>query len=127
YTIEQMYVQYYLADTPNGKGPLIFWHGGGMTGAAWETTPDGREGWVNYFIRHGWDVYVCDAVERCRSGFAPNPQIWPDAPVIQTVNDVYTRFRIGAPNDSYDPDPAQRCAYPNSRFPLPAFDQFAKQ
>ncbi|MGO1765853.1 hypothetical protein CAP48_16645 [Advenella sp. S44] len=127
YAIEQMYVQYFLAERPNGKGPLVFWHGGGMTGAAWETTPDGREGWVNYFIRHGWDVYLCDAVERGRSGFAPWPQIWPDKPVIQTVDDIYSRFRIGKHAQGYDRDPAQRTAYLNSRFPLAAFDQFAKQ
>ena len=127
YSIEQMYVQYFLAEQSNGKGPLVFWHGGGMTGAAWETTPDGREGWVNYFIRHGWDVYLCDAVERGRSGFAPWPQIWPEKPVIQTVDDIYTRFRIGESAQGYDRDPAQRTAYPNTRFPLAAFDQFAKQ
>lgn len=127
YSIEQMYVQYFLAENPNGKGPLVFWHGGGMTGAAWETTPDGRQGWVNYFVRHGWDVYVCDAVERGRSGFAPWPQIWPEKPVCQTVNDIYSRFRIGDGADSYDRDPTRRTAYPNTRFPLDAFDQFAKQ
>lgn len=127
YMIEQMYVQYFLPQQSNGKGPLVFWHGGGMTGAAWETTPDGREGWMNYFIRHGWDVYLCDAVERGRSGFAPHPQIWPDKPVTQTVNDIYSRFRIGNRDDSYASDPAQRSAYPNTQFPLDAFDQFAKQ
>ncbi len=127
YSIEHMYVQYFLAEHPNGKGPLVFWHGGGMTGAAWETTPDGREGWVNYFIRQGWDVYVCDSVERGRSGFAPWPQIWPEEPVCQTVNDIYSRFRIGDRADSYDRDPTRRTAYPNTRFPLHAFDQFAKQ
>jgi hypothetical protein len=40
------------------------WHGGGLTGVTYETTPDGREGWLNLFVRKGWDVYVSDAVER---------------------------------------------------------------
>ena len=39
-----MYAQYFLSEPPNGRPPLAFWHGGGMTGAAWETTPDGRQG-----------------------------------------------------------------------------------
>jgi hypothetical protein len=32
------------------------WHGGGLTGVTYETTPDGRDGWLNMFIRKGWDV-----------------------------------------------------------------------
>ncbi len=127
YAVEQMYVQYFLPDKPNGNGPLVFWHGGGMTGAAWETTPDGREGWTNYFIRHGWDVYLCDAVERGRSGFAPFPEIWPEKPVTQTVNDIFSRFRIGRDADSYHDDPARRIAYENTKFPLHAFDAFSRQ
>ena len=127
YVVEQMYVQYFLAEHSNGKGPLVFWHGGGMSGAAWETKPDGKEGWVNYFIRQGWDVYVCDAVERGRSGFAPVPEIWPQGPVIQTVDDVYSRFRIGQGADSYDPDPLRRQAYADTRFPVEHFDTFCLQ
>lgn len=127
YAIEQMYVQYFHPEQPNGKGPLVLWHGGGMTGAAWESTPDGRAGWLNYFIRQGWDTYVCDAVERGRSGFAPYPDIWPEKPIIQTVDDVYRRFRIGDQSSSHGHVPSVRSAYRNSQFPLEAFDQLAKQ
>lgn len=127
YAVEQMYVQYYLPERSNGRGPLVFWHGGGMTGAVWETTPDGREGWVNHFVRKGWDVYVCDAVERGRSGFAPYPDIWPEGPITQTVDDVYTRFRIGDGAGSYHDDPARRTAYRNTRFPVDHFDAFCLQ
>ena len=38
-----------------GKLPLLMWHGGGLTGVTYETTPDGREGWLNMFVRKGWD------------------------------------------------------------------------
>ena len=127
YAVEQMYAQYFLPQESNGLGPLVFWHGGGMTGAAWETTPDGREGWAVYFLRRGWDVYVCDAVERGRSGFAPVPDIWPEGPVIQTENDVYARFRIGNAPDSYDADPSKRSAYPDTRFPVAHFDTLSLQ
>lgn len=126
YVVEQMYVQYFLPQQSNGKGPLVLWHGGGMTGAAWETTPDGRDGWVN-FLRQGWDTYVCDAVERGRSGFAPYPDIWPEGPVVQTADDIYARFRIGDHAGSYHADPVRRSAYANTRFPLAAFDQLHRQ
>ena len=54
YQVEQMYVQYFLPQNRKGKLPLLMWHGGGLTGVTYETTPDGREGWLNYFIRKGW-------------------------------------------------------------------------
>ena len=54
YQVEQMYVQFFLPRDRKGKYPLLLWHGGGLTGASFETTPDGREGFVNMFIRKGW-------------------------------------------------------------------------
>ncbi len=57
YQVEQMYVQYFLPANEKGIYPLLLWHGGGLTGATYETTPDGREGWLNYFLRKGWSVY----------------------------------------------------------------------
>src|SRR3954470_11954622 len=54
YQVEQMYVQYFLPANEKGTYPLLMWHGGGLTGVTYETTPDGREGWLNYFLRKGW-------------------------------------------------------------------------
>ena len=62
YQVGQMYVQYFLPQNRKGKLPLLLWHGGGLTGVTYETTPDGREGWLSYFIRKGWDTYISDAV-----------------------------------------------------------------
>ena len=55
YLVEQMYVQYLLPQNRKGKVPLLMWHGGGFTGVTYESTPDGREGWLNIFVRKGWD------------------------------------------------------------------------
>ena len=44
YMVEQMYVQYFLPKARKGKLPLLMWHGGGLTGVTYESTPDGREG-----------------------------------------------------------------------------------
>lgn len=38
----QMYVQFMHHEKPQARYPLAFIHGGGMTGACWETTPDGE-------------------------------------------------------------------------------------
>src|SRR5262245_65711796 len=56
YMVEQMYVQYFLPRNRKGRWPLLMWHGGGLTGVSYEGTPDGREGWLNLFLRKGWDV-----------------------------------------------------------------------
>lgn len=34
-------------------------------------TPDGREGWASYFLRHGYTVYLTDQPERGRSPWLP--------------------------------------------------------
>ncbi|MDO9442864.1 MAG: esterase [Beijerinckiaceae bacterium] len=126
YQVEQMYAQYFLVQTPRAKYPILMWHGGGLTGATYETTPDGREGWRDMFIRRGWDVYVTDAVERGRSGFA-SPDIWPSSPLFLTQTDPWERFRIGPGAGSFDPDPAKRKLLPGNQFPVEAFDAFTKQ
>ena len=72
----QMYVQFVRLAEPKAAAPLLLWHGGGMTGANWETTPDGRPGWQMFFLRAGFDTYVSDAVERGRASFAPFPQVY---------------------------------------------------
>ena len=126
YQVEAMYVQYFLPQHRRGKYPLLMWHGGGLSGVTYETTPDGREGWLNVFIRMGWDVYNSDAVERGRSGFAP-PEIWPDKPLHLTKANPFQRFRIGQDVDAWSPDPAKMKPYPGNQFPTEAYDNFTKQ
>jgi pimeloyl-ACP methyl ester carboxylesterase len=126
YQVEQMYVQYFLPRNRKGGVPLLLWHGGGLTGVTYETTPDGREGWLNLFLRKGWDVYNSDAAERGRSSFA-SPDIWPGEPIFLTQTDPYERFRIGQGPGSYDPDPAKRKLLPGNQFPVEAYEQFTKQ
>ena len=42
------------------KYPLVFAHGVGQFSKTWETTPDGREGFQNIFLRRGFSTYVAD-------------------------------------------------------------------
>ncbi len=126
YQVEQMYVQYFLPQNRKGKVPLLMWHGGGLTGVTYETTPDGREGWMNMFIRKGWDTYNSDAVERGRSGFAP-PDIWKGDPNFLTEANPFERFRIGPGPGSWNADAAKRKVNTGSEFPVEAYGQFIKQ
>ena len=69
-TIGQMYVQYQIPAKRSAPGwPVIMVHGSTHTGAALESTPDGREGWYPYFVRKGVSTYVVDQSGRGRSGF----------------------------------------------------------
>ncbi|MFB3902325.1 MAG: alpha/beta fold hydrolase [Acidobacteriota bacterium] len=78
------------------KLPLVFWHGIGQFSKTWETTPDGREGFQNIFLRRRFPVYLIDQPRRGRAGrstlaaaITPTPDeqdwfgtfrlgIWPD-------------------------------------------------
>jgi hypothetical protein len=126
YMVERMYAQYFLPKNKKGKVPLLMWHDGGLTGVTYESTPDGREGWVNSFIRKGWDTYVSDAVERGRSGSA-SPEVWPSEPTFLTYQDPFERFRIGDGEGSWNADPAKQKVMPGSQFPVEAYANYMKQ
>jgi len=127
YQVEQMYVQYFIPQNQRGALPLLMWHGGGLTGVTYETTPDGREGWLNYFLKRGWAVYNSDAVERGRSGWAMYPDVFKGEPVFLTKENPFERFRIGAGSGSYNKDPAKMKLMPGSQFPAEGYDNFTKQ
>jgi pimeloyl-ACP methyl ester carboxylesterase len=126
FQVEQMYAQYVRLQNPRARQPLLLWHGGGLTGVTWETTPDGRPGWQMFFLRAGHDVYVSDAMERGRSGWARFPEILPGEPVFRTMGEGWGLFRIG-PADGWNSDAARRRAYEGTRFPTTAWDQFMRQ
>jgi len=123
YLVESMYVQYYLPADKRGSVPLLMWHGGGLTGVTYETTPDGRPGWLNYFVKKGWDVYNSDAVERGRAGWAMYPDIIKGEPVFLTTANPWERFRIGPGAGSYE----KKQTMSGSQFPVESYDNFVRQ
>ena len=126
FQVEQMYAQYVRLANPRARVPLILAHGGGLTGVTYETTPDGRPGWQMFFLRAGHDVFVTDAMERGRSGWARFPQILAGEPVFRTMGEGWSIFRVG-PADGWNAAAAERRAFDGTRFPVAAWDQFMKQ
>jgi hypothetical protein len=124
--VEQVYVQYFVPAERRGTRQLLLWHGGGLTGVCWETTPDGREGWLHWFLRRGWTVHVSDAVERGRAGWAMN-EILGGEPVFLPAGNAWERFRIGDGPGSWNDDPSLRRQRPGNLFPAEAYGQFLKQ
>lgn len=121
YAIDHAYVSYLIpADT--ARVPVVFAHGGGMTGACWETTPDGRPGWLPDFLDDGWPCYVVDNVDRGRAGWCGLPGFRAGEPMLRSAQECWTTFRIG-PADGY----AQRRTFPHCAFPIDALTELTRQ
>ena len=65
--VGQMYVEFMVPAEIRHPYPIVMVHGGFQTGTNFTGTPDGREGWAQYFVRRGYGVYVVDQVARGRS------------------------------------------------------------
>src|SRR5580704_7965921 len=55
YMIDQMYVEYRLPVKKTHPYPIVMAY---SLGIYYTGTPDGREGWAEYFLRRGYAVYV---------------------------------------------------------------------
>jgi len=96
-------------------------HGGSQTGTNFTGTPDGREGWAQYFLRRGHAVYVVDQVARGRSAHFSQSH----GPV-QAANLRRTEQRFVAPRRSMLwPQAKKHTQWPGTGKPGdPAFDAF---
>jgi pimeloyl-ACP methyl ester carboxylesterase len=88
----QMYVEYFIPRKRTSPYPIVMIHGGSQTGTNFTATPDGREGWAQYFLRRGHDVYVVDQVARGRSAHFSQSQ-----GAVQAANLNRTEQRFVAP------------------------------
>jgi pimeloyl-ACP methyl ester carboxylesterase len=127
-TVNQMYVQYQIPMDGDRHVPVVMVHGCCLSSKTWETTPDGRMGWSEYFVRKDRRVYLADQVSRARSGFDPtafaNAQLGKtpaaDVPAIldATHQLAWTVFRFG---------PKYGEAFADEQFPIAAVDELYKQ
>ncbi len=123
---DHAYVSYQIP-AKTRKYPLVFWHGIGQFSKTWETTPDGREGFNNLFLRRGFSVYLINQPRRGNAGRStveatitpiPDEQTWFGTfrlgvgteffPGVQFARDTATLdqyFRQMTPNiGSFDPE-----------------------
>lgn len=104
---DHAYAFYQLPVNPR-KFPLVLWHGAGQFSKTWETTPDGREGFQNIFLRRGFGVYVIDQPRRGDAGRSTVASTITPTPDEQTWFDI---FRLGVwpnyfPGVQFPHDPA---------------------
>jgi hypothetical protein len=127
-TINQMYVQFQVPASGGPHTPVVMVHGCCLSSKTWETTPDGRMGWNEYFVRKGRPVYLADQSSRARSGFdgskinAVRAGTLPpsDLPNVLTASHqtAWSVFRFG---------PTFGTAFPDGQFPIQAVDELYKQ
>jgi len=127
-TVDQMYVQYQIPEGAEAHFPVVMVHGCCLSSKSYETTPDGRMGWNEYFLRKHRAVYLPDQVSRARSGFdatiyneiklGKRPPS--DMPEMRTATHeiAWLAFRFG---------PAAGKAFNDEKFPVEAFEEFGKQ
>ena len=125
--VDQMYVQFQAPPKPTHL-PIVFMHGGLLSSKQWETTPDGRMGWFEYFTRQGFPTYLAEQTGRARSGFngtafnqVKNGRLPPGAQpkvFLGTSSMAWKVFRFG---------PELGKAWPDVQFPVDAFGEFTKQ
>jgi len=66
--INNIYASYQYPVDQKYPYPILFNSGGGHTARVYDTTPDGREGWLTLFLREGFATYGVDRVNTGRSG-----------------------------------------------------------
>ncbi|MBR10465.1 MAG: alpha/beta hydrolase [Rickettsiales bacterium] len=93
------------------KYPLVFWHGYGQFSKTWETTPDGREGFKNIFLKRNFPVYLLDQPRRGRAGrstksttitASPDDQLWFGIFRLGVYPDFYPGVQIAKDSHSLD-------------------------
>jgi pimeloyl-ACP methyl ester carboxylesterase len=126
--VDNVYTSYQYPADQRYPYPILFNSGGGHTARVYDTTPDGREGWLTLFLRQGFAVYGVDRPNTGRSGTdickinavklgqAPASEL----PAINryAAESSWVTFRWG---------PKYGVPYPNTQFPLAFADTYYPQ
>jgi pimeloyl-ACP methyl ester carboxylesterase len=65
----QIFAEFQIPARLRHPYPIVMIHGGNQTGTNFTGTPDGREGWAQFFLRQGYAVYVMDQAGRGKSAY----------------------------------------------------------
>ncbi len=127
-TVNQMYVQYQVPMKGDRHVPVVMVHDCCLSSNTWETTPDGRMGWSEYFVRKDRSMYLADQVSRARSGF--DPTAFSDVrtgktPPAQLPTILSATHQIGWTVFRFGPKFGE--VFPDEQFPMAAIDEFYKQ
>jgi pimeloyl-ACP methyl ester carboxylesterase len=86
----QAYVEYQIPRRHTQPYPIVIIPGAAQTATNFNGTPDGREGWTQFFLRKGYAVYVVEQPGRGRSGYQPDVEGAQGTPLVKNVEDRFT-------------------------------------
>ena len=100
--VDHANVFYQIPDGEN-KSPIVYLHGYGQSRMGWMTTPDGREGWSDIFLKYGHAAFLVDQPRRGEAGATASMtvdgflDVWAEDSKEYKPGDQawYTHFRIG--------------------------------
>jgi hypothetical protein len=69
--VDHANVLYQIPADSNGW-PMVYLHGYGQSRMGWITTPDGRQGWADLFLRNGYSAFLVDQPRRGEAGSTQN-------------------------------------------------------
>lgn len=119
--VDHMYVEYQIPAHRTHRYPIVLIHGGGGTGVTFGSTPDGREGWADYFVRHGYAVYRVDEPTRGRAEWDPDV----DGPLSSSPPGSAERMFTAAAKFNQWPQAHLHTQFPGTGLPGdPAYEQF---
>src|ERR1700674_1641017 len=117
----QIYAEFQIPAHQRHPYPIVFIHGGAQTGTNFTGTPDGREGWAQFFLRQGYAVYVVDQPGRGRSAYVADAYAALNPP---DLDNVQRRF-IAPERYNLWPQAHLHTQWPGKGAPGdPIFDQF---
>jgi pimeloyl-ACP methyl ester carboxylesterase len=70
--------------------PLVLIHGMAQTAVNWLTTPDGRQGWAEWFAEQGWSTVILDQAGRGRSAWQPGLDTTPKPVPVGVIEKYFT-------------------------------------
>ena len=116
-----LYAEFQIPSRRTHPWPIVMIHGGSQSGTNFTGTPDGREGWAQFFLRQGYAVYVVDQPGRGRAAYEVD--VYGKA---NKLNPETTQQRFVAP-ERYNlwPQAHLHTQWPGQGAPGdPVFDQF---
>ena len=86
----QLYAEFQIPARQSHPWPIVMIHGGAQSGTNFTGTPDGREGWAQFFLRQGYAIYVVDQPGRGRAAYQSD-RYGPAAPLnLETTQRQFT-------------------------------------
>jgi pimeloyl-ACP methyl ester carboxylesterase len=117
----QLYAEFQVPGKRTHPWPIVMIHGGGQSGTNFTGTPDGREGWAQFFLGQGYAVYVVDQPGRGKAPYQGDLY----GPARPPNPDSVQRFFVAPERYNLWPQAHLHTQWPGQGAPGdPVFDQF---